>query len=681
MPDKEILSLSDAAAFLGVSKQTLRRWDKSGRLQAVRHPVNGYRYYRRSDLEAVRVGHRSPPSMPTTAPHLFQTVPADVEANPKLREPQKVAHRRIREHFATSTDPVIVQIPVGCGKTGVIATAPLGIANGRVLVITPNVTIRQGVFESLDLASTNNFWRKTAAISDFSRGPFTAVLDGPDANLHDCDASHFVVTNIQQLASSADRWLPQFAQDYFDMILIDEGHHNVARSWMRVFERFPAAKVISLTATPFRGDGQRPQGSVIYRYSFTKAMVNGYIKRIHSRNIAPEEVSFTYRGSDKKHSLQEVLDLREEAWFRRGVALSPTCNEHIVDASIKYLNKLRDQTGYKHQLIAVACSVDHARQVRSLYSARGLDAAEIHSQVHAAEQERTLRRLRERSLDCIVQVQMLGEGFDHPPLSVAALFRPFRSLSPYIQFVGRIMRVIHQNKPDHPDNHGYLVSHIGLNNDEHWSDFRELDHDDQVLLHHWLTDDATDPQGGGTGNGQPRRFDQLRLVQNEVVADFIRQSFLDPDDDRVLDEFLQKDLGMGGIKLGDLIDRETLREQLRALQADDEEPGTPIPVSPQRRRQEARRRLNERTRSVAARVLQDLGLSPAGRELGRRFSAVAGRMNNQAAIELMHREVNEFLGIKSAQRSKISAAQAESAFDQLDRLGDAVVAKASGGTS
>ena len=100
-------------------------------------------------------------------------------------------------------------------------------------------------------------------------------MDGVDANLHDCNASQFVVTNIHQLASSADRWLPQFPPNYFDMIMIDEGHHNVAPSWAKVFDRFPNAKIVSLTATPFRGDGTRPVGKVIYRYPFTRAMVKG----------------------------------------------------------------------------------------------------------------------------------------------------------------------------------------------------------------------------------------------------------------------------------------------------------------------------------------------------------------------------------------------------------------------
>ncbi|ORV21700.1 hypothetical protein AWB98_26975 [Mycolicibacterium conceptionense] len=80
-------------------------------------------------------------------------------------------------------------------------------------------------------------------------------------------------------------------------------------------------------------------------------------------------------------------------------------------------------------------------------------------------------------------MQMLGEGFDHPRLSVAAIFRPFRSLAPYIQFVGRVMRVVQEAAPEHPDNQGHIVSHVGLNNDARWSEFRELDLDDQALVH------------------------------------------------------------------------------------------------------------------------------------------------------------------------------------------------------
>ena len=76
---------------------------------------------------------------------------------------------------------------------------------------------------------------------------------------------------------------------------------------------------------------------------------------------------------------------------------------------------------------------------------------------------------------------MLGEGFDHPKLSVAAIFRPFRSLAPYIQFVGRIMRVIVQNDPTHPDNVGHIVTHLGMNLDERLKEFKQFENDDQAF--------------------------------------------------------------------------------------------------------------------------------------------------------------------------------------------------------
>ena len=120
------------------------------------------------------------------------------------------------------------------------------------------------------------------------------------------------------------------------------------------------------------------------------------------------------------------------------------------------------------------------------------------------QQAEVLRDLRERLLDVIVQVQMLGEGFDHPPLSVAAIFRPYRSLSPYIQFVGRVMRVNRQQAPGHPDNRGIVVSHVGLNLDRHWDDFKTLDAEDQQLAQAWLMSEERRPAPASEA-GEPGR--------------------------------------------------------------------------------------------------------------------------------------------------------------------------------
>ena len=611
----DFLSVGEAAAFMGVSAETLRRWDRSGRLPATRRPGSKHRFYARQDLAEFRLDYARAETRDGTRVSVFVSETADVEHNERLRDPQSEAHRVVRTHFAAADEPAMAVIPVGCGKTGLISILPFGIAEGRVLVIAPNLTIRDGIADALDIASTECFWAKTRVLSHFQRGPYMALLDGKDANIHDCAESDFVVTNIQQLASSADRWLPQFPPDFFDMIIVDEGHHSAAESWRKTLRRFPDAKVVSLTATPFRTDRQELPGEVVYRYSFARAMLKGYIKEIRSRSAQPSELYFTVAGEDRQYSLDQVLALSEEAWFRKSVALSPECNRHIVEASIAECNWMSERTGTHHQVIASACSIEHARQVRSIYRECGYRAEAISSDLDPDEKERILRRLRDHQIDCIVQVQMLGEGFDHPPLSVAAIFRPYRSLAPYIQFVGRIMRVVRQNEPDHPDNKGVIVSHVGLNNEGRWTDFRDLDLDDQELVKKWA-------------EGEPG-------PTSEIISHFLDHRFLDPEDDRVLDE---------------------------------------IPVSPQRRRQEAQRRLAERTQSVAARVLTDLGVRFNGRQLTK-AAGRGGQPNQQTAIVLMHERVNDFIGIDSGTRGEISGDQAIAAIEHLDQLGDEIVAE------
>jgi DNA repair protein RadD len=681
--EKEFLTIAEAAAYLDVSSQTLRRWDADGKLKPVRHPASSYRFYRRSDLEPFRLQYKLAESRNDDIAGFFKSAIANIEANQRLREPQRNAHEKIREHFAKGVEHAILQVPVGCGKTGIMATLPFGIAEGRVLVIAPNTTIRKGVSEALDIAGPRCFWSKTRVLDSLLDGPYTAVLDGPTANLHDCTESHFVVTNIQQLASSADRWLPQFPPGFFDMILVDEGHHNVADSWLKVFEKFPSAKVVSLTATPFRGDGQPLRGTIVYRYSYAKAMINGYIKQIHSVNVAPSEIYFTYKDDARRHTLEEVMELREEGWFRKGVALSPECNKHIAEASIYRCLNLRRKSGVKHQIIAAACSIDHARQVRAIYEQLGMEAREIYSEMEEEKRERTIAELRNGRIDCIVQVQMLGEGFDHPQLSVAAVFRPFRSLSPYVQFVGRIMRVVHEDDPDHPDNHGYVVSHVGLNNDSNWDDFRDVDFDDQAIFRNWINAPTGEQPDEGV-TGEPRRFDEGMLVNNEIISHFIGQSYLSPDDDRVLDEILSQRVPGTPFRVGDLKSKEELRKMLKDRQREmNAETPKALPITPQRRRRAAKDRLFERTNSVVARILADLRLSPAGREVGRAYRHP--HLANRAALtQILNREINRQLGIKSGERNKMKADALENVFSQLDEIADEIretVRREIGGTN
>jgi DNA repair protein RadD len=601
----------------------------------------------------------------------FNKARVSINGNPRLRAPQQEGHAAAVAHFASGGGRAMEQIPVGCGKTGLITLLPFGCANGRVLVIAPNLTILEHLVAAFDVTSPDCFYRKSAALTDLRHGPFVAELDAA-ANHSDLEAAHVAVTNIQQLAAGGGRWLADLPDDFFDLIIVDEGHHNAAPSWQDVFEKFPEARVISLTATPFRADDQPVEGEAIYRYPIAEAMRRGYIKHLQASNVAPSELVFSYRGSDRTHTLEEVLRLKEHTWFSRGVALADRCNVSIVDASIEWLKHLREG-GFRHQIIAAACSVDHARAIKHLYEERGWKAQEIHSKMREDQRTRVLRDLSDGVIDVIVQVQMLGEGFDHPPLSVAAIFRPYRSLSPYIQFVGRAMRVTQPHAPGHPDNRGVVVSHVGLNLDQHWDDFKQIDAEDQELVRSWLAS-AERPLPRRVEDGERPPLLPDMIVQHELTLDrFLGETFLDIPagdlPDRVME--ILKSQGIDPAEAG--LDREILLA-LRETRVPTEPTG-PVtqPVQPQAHRQAQKLRLDEKSRALAYRICIAAQLSPGGRKLASKGGTGAST-DLQAVIVLVARAVNVHLGKPAGTRRDRSTEELEDAISALESIGDIVQA-------
>lgn len=53
---KEFIKIEEAAEMLNVTKMTLRRWDNAGKLKAYRHPINNWRFYKKSDIENLMKG-------------------------------------------------------------------------------------------------------------------------------------------------------------------------------------------------------------------------------------------------------------------------------------------------------------------------------------------------------------------------------------------------------------------------------------------------------------------------------------------------------------------------------------------------------------------------------------------------------------------------------------------------
>jgi DNA repair protein RadD len=607
----------------------------------------------------------------------FHDTETNIYGNSALRDPQREAYQEIFKHFETSSDPCYVQLPVGCGKSGLIGLTPFGVATGRVLIVVPNLNVRQTIYRELNISDPNCFYSKRGVLAPPLSGPFVTELKA-GANAHDCDNAHIILANVQQFGGDNNKWYELFGRDYFHMILVDEGHHNVADTWRRLFEYFADARVVSYTATPVRSDGQKVLGERVYRFGYARSMMMGYISPIDAVYVAPSIISFSAEGQTQTLTLEEVLKMREKDWFSKGIASSEECNRHIVEASIRQLNQVR-QHGSPRQIIATTCSIRHAKQVAGLYHEYGLNAEVLHSELTIDERDRVEGALRSGLIDVVVQVQMLGEGYDLGTLSVAAVFRPYRSLSPYIQFVGRILRLADPLTPHSPGNRVYLVSHIGLNDERWWTDFSNFDKDDQEFFSEYLggPDETIEGEGGPRVTLRP-----FMRVLNETVDQYVQKGFLRLVDQTMVDEVLQtiRSKGFDPIEFG--LTEEMMRQRLElAVQAERHVLAYALPVQPQKRKEALRVRLTQEARSIADTVVNRLGLKHGGRDLLKHFPG-RGESNVVILINLAQGAQNKVMNASPGERDKASSEQFEAALkasaDIVDSLTAAVGSKLRG---
>jgi DNA repair protein RadD len=475
-----------------------------------------------------------------------------------------------------------------------------------------------------------------------------------------------VIANIQQFSGASNKWYESFSPDHFDMILVDEGHHNVADTWRRLFDYFAKAKVVSFTATPMRSDGQVVSGERVYRFGYARSMVMGLISQIEAVFVTPTELTFTAEGETKRFTLDDVLAIRDKDWFSKGIALSEECNKSVVAASLQQLHKVRE-LGTPRQLIAVACSIRHANQVAALYRTHDLKVEVLHSDLPDDERARVEASLRSGLTDVIVQVNILGEGYDLPTLSVAAVFRPYRSLSPYIQFVGRILRLAQPEIPFSPSNQVYLVSHIGLNDERWWKDFTNFDKDDQEFFREYLEGEETTEEGAGGPRLSLRPF--MRML-SEVVESYQRHGYLKRIDDVMIRDLFEtiRKKGFEPSEFG--LTEEMMRMRLEVAQQETQVSAYRPIAQPQDEREALRGRLMPEARAIADTVINRLELSHQGRDLLRYFGS--GAHNSEVLIRLASAEQNRVMGIESGERPDASTDQIKrgiaASADIVDKL-------------
>lgn len=592
-------------------------------------------------------------------PNPFQNRLPNIGGNRHIRAPQREAFQALTDYASNPEETereVGIVLPVGCGKSGCITLTPFAFRSNRTLVVAPGLSIADQLAADFNPSNAGMFYQKCQVLTG---GPYPEPVEirGTTTNRSDLEEANVVITNIQQLQGDANHWLQTLPADFFDLILFDEGHHSVADSWEALKARFPAARIVNFSATPLRADGQIMAGRVLYSYPIFRAIQEGYVKRLKAVQLNPRTLRYVRRADTQEIevSLDEVRRLgEEEADFRRSIVTSAATLNTIVDASIRELDRLRTETGENRlKIIASALNFEHCRQVVEAYSARGRRAGYVHSREDGAANRRVMEQLDNHQLDVIVQVRKLGEGFDHPFLSVAAVFSIFSNLSPFVQFVGRIMRVIQQNAPGHVLNQGVVVFHAGANIARQWTDFQAYSEADQDYFDQLLPlegFDPTDQTGEREVSPVPHFGDEIEVrAQSEVQLEEIH---LLEEDEAAAIRLLQE----RGIISGDF---DPTRQALQ-----------PVPTTRVAQRQAMRGGLDMRVRTEAARILHERGLNPAGRELDRQHLGRDNLIVLKAAID---RQVNTAVGRTSGQRHEFSRVELDKIDAGFTEIVDAAV--------
>ena len=570
--------------------------------------------------------------------------------NQQLRIPQREGWIRIRDYFQQpdAAREVGIVLPVGCGKSGLIAIVPYAVGARRALIIAPGTRIRGQLGNDLRANSATNFYCRCGVISADEEFPETTVISSGRVNLDDIRHADIAVSNIQQIAGTENRWLDDLEADFFDLILVDEAHHNTAESWQQVKRRFPAARIVNFSATPSRADGGLMEGEIIYSFPVLRAIEAGYVKRLRAKMLRPTELRYVERegGQERLIDADEARQLGESnAEFRRGIVMSEETLGSIVDQSITELRRLRDESGEPRlKIIASAVNYDHCIQITEAFRSRGLRANYVHSREGQAN-DRVFQQLESHELDAIVQARMLGEGFDHPYLAVAMVGSIFANLSPFVQFVGRIMRAIVQNQPGHPTNQGVVVFHVGANVARRWNDFRQFSEADQGYFADLLpeienvtfTGPTVDREPGGRGGLTP-----IEILEERGV----RASEMEPIGDPQAAALLQQLADIG-------VTPDQAAQELRRLR-----------TTRQDHREARRASLNDRVQNEGGRMLARLGVSPGGRTLDPRR-----RERNFAwTVAELHRRVNEHVGGATADRQNFTLDQLDAAHTALPEI-------------
>lgn len=241
-----------------------------------------------------------------------------------------------------------------------------------------------------------------------------------------------VIASVQTLANK--RRLNQIlSHGAITHIIIDEAHRSGAKTYTDVIaacaDYYPGLRVLGVTATPERADGKL--ADIFDRESFvygTRELIDmAYLVRPEIRgvftNISMSEVKVEGSGSNRDYNKKQLSSVFE----------TENCFDLVVESHKQYAG---ERPG-----IAFTVSVEGAYRLAEMFSTAGIPAIAVDGTTKQNDEDAALKGIKSGKYKMLVNCMKFIEGFDLPMLEVCHLVRPLRQDGPWIQCVGRVLRL------------------------------------------------------------------------------------------------------------------------------------------------------------------------------------------------------------------------------------------------
>lgn len=476
----------------------------------------------------------------------FDEVRDRVDRGP-LRSCQDEALVALANYFAGGGRNAAAVMAVGAGKTALGVAAALSFTRRRALVVTPGSVIRGTFASALDAGAPGNVLYGLAGgpMLPGARPPSTLVLDADGEQISRVGrerllGADIVVTNFHALGTGdkSGDLLAKLEPEDVDFIVVDEAHIAASDSYQRLFAHFPQARTLLMSACFIRLDGRPIDADVVYRYRLVDSVADGVAKNLRVHRFAPETASTVYEAVWPDGRREQVvgrdallrvlgderklarITAQSEAPIRQVMAVTRAC----LDVQAKLLAPIRPR------VLFAAMGQAHAEQIARIAEEHGIACATLHHSMPASAIAATRRRFESEAgdLEGIVQLRMLGQGYDFPPITVVVPLRPYGSFGEFYQFVGRGVRVLRHPRLAPDQQYLDMVCHTELGLEEHLEALcADNDMDPTVLLDAPLIDagmlesvlDGRNGAPDGTGSAGEGGTDAFVLYEQGRVEE------------------------------------------------------------------------------------------------------------------------------------------------------------------